>query len=309
MNELVSIIIPAYKAANYLAEAIDSALAQSYPNIEIIVVNDGSPDNGATRDVAMQYRDRIRYFEKENGGCASALNYGIQIMNGEWFSWLSHDDLYYSNKISVLISLLQKYNREQEKIILGCNYNILNAHGVIKSNIFDNSTGLMTPEKAFGETLNVSTFNGCGLLIPKRAFLECGIFRTDYRHLLDREMWMRFAYHGYTYLFSSEPLVINRTHGEQVTVKAKDALYSEEEQLIDEYTELLNESRKVSFLRELMYFAYKRKHYSKGKRIKELLKEKNDFDFHTEALVAKYTIEGKAKSLIRDAYKSILRHR
>ena len=76
----ISIVIPAYNASNYLSEAIDSALAQTYPNVEIIVVNDGSKDDGATRAVALSYGDKIRYFEKENGGSSSALNMGIATM-------------------------------------------------------------------------------------------------------------------------------------------------------------------------------------------------------------------------------------
>ena len=85
----VSIVIPAYNASNYLAEAIDSALAQTYSNTEIIVVNDGSKDDGATAAVAAKYGEKIRYVEKENGGSSSALNAGIANMTGEWFSWLT----------------------------------------------------------------------------------------------------------------------------------------------------------------------------------------------------------------------------
>ena len=64
---LVSIIIPVYNGANYLKDAINSALAQTYPNCEIIVLNDGSADDGATERIALKYGDRIRYIWKENG--------------------------------------------------------------------------------------------------------------------------------------------------------------------------------------------------------------------------------------------------
>ena len=96
-NPLVSIIIPVYNGENYVAEAIDSALAQTYDNIEIIVVNDGSEDR--TDEICKSYGNKIRYFKKENGGTSTALNLGIKNMNGEYFSWLSHDDKYYPNKI------------------------------------------------------------------------------------------------------------------------------------------------------------------------------------------------------------------
>jgi glycosyltransferase involved in cell wall biosynthesis len=58
----VSIVIPVYNGSNYLSQAIDSALAQTYPNIEIVVVNDGSNDGGATEKIALSYGDKVRYF-------------------------------------------------------------------------------------------------------------------------------------------------------------------------------------------------------------------------------------------------------
>ena len=69
-HPLVSIVIPVYNGANYMREAIDSALAQTYDNCEILVVNDGSRDDGETERIALSYGDEIRYFAKENGGVA-----------------------------------------------------------------------------------------------------------------------------------------------------------------------------------------------------------------------------------------------
>ena len=100
---LVSIVIPVYNGSNYLAEAIDSALAQTYEHVEVLVVNDGSNDGGKTRDIALKYGNKIRYFEKENGGVSTALNHGIREMHGDFFSWLSHDDLYHQKNIEIQI--------------------------------------------------------------------------------------------------------------------------------------------------------------------------------------------------------------
>ena len=122
MDPLVSIVIPVYNGANFVREAIDSALAQTYRNIEIIVVNDGSTDN--TRDIALSYGDKIRYFEKENGGVSTALNLAISEMKGEYFSWLSHDDLYAPEKVEAEIEAL-KTNGNMDMVV-HCNYNILN---------------------------------------------------------------------------------------------------------------------------------------------------------------------------------------
>jgi glycosyltransferase involved in cell wall biosynthesis len=103
---LVSIVIPLYNGSNFLSEAINCALNQTYSNIEIIVINDGSKDEGAGRDVALSFGDKIRYFEQENGGVSAALNHGISKMKGEYFSWLSHDDLYTDDHIENQVGLL-----------------------------------------------------------------------------------------------------------------------------------------------------------------------------------------------------------
>ena len=104
----VTIIIPVYNGSNYLAQAIEAALAQTYLNCEIIVVNDGSKDDGASEKIALSYGNKIRYYLKENGGVSSALNFSLEKMTGEWFSWLSHDDLYYPNKIEKQVAFINE---------------------------------------------------------------------------------------------------------------------------------------------------------------------------------------------------------
>lgn len=307
MNDLVSIVIPAYNASNYLAEAIESAIAQTYPYKEIIVINDGSSDDGATREVAMQYKDAIRYFEKENGGCASALNYGIQVMEGKWFSWLSHDDLYLPEKLERLLELIDKYNLDPEKVVLGCNDYLLSESGRRRQNLFQNSKGILPPVQAFGENLNTKTMNGCGLLIPKNILDEVGTFKTYYKHQLDRELWMRIALSGYTYCYAEDPYVISRVHNQQITVKAKDSLFNEEKRLIMEFETEVSDNSKYLFLRELTFFAYKRKHYKEAKFLKTELEQIGCIDVSTRTQIIRYTVEGKIKSIIRDIYKNILR--
>ena len=119
-NPKVSIVIPVYNGSNYMKEAIDSALAQTYKNIEIIVVNDGSKDEGKTREIALSYGDKIQYYEKENGGVSTALNLGIEKMTGDYFSWLSHDDVYYPNKIEDQINFLK--DSDNKEVIVYSNY-------------------------------------------------------------------------------------------------------------------------------------------------------------------------------------------
>ena len=308
MKDLVSIVIPAYNASNYIAEAIDSALAQTYQYYEIIVVNDGSNDGGTTRKVAKSYGDRIRYFEKENGGCSSALNFGIKVMRGRWFSWLSHDDLYLPEKLERLIALIDEYHLDADKVVLGCNDLIMGPDRKVKPSLFNNSTGMLSPVQAFGETLNVKTINGCGLLIPKMILDKVGDFRADYKHLLDREMWMRIASMGYSYCYTKNPYVISRVHGQQITVKSQNLLFSEETMLIREYThQMEQDGENAKFLIEICNFAYKRLHYQDGNKIRKKLKRMRALNWNDEIHIAKYAIEGLAKHCVRKVYKAAIR--
>ncbi|MBQ7817734.1 MAG: glycosyltransferase [Oscillospiraceae bacterium] len=229
-NPKVSIVIPAYNASNYLSEAIDSALAQDYNKIEIVVVNDGSKDDGKTRDVALSYGDKIKYFEKENGGSSSALNVGISNMTGEWFSWLSHDDLYYKNKISQQVALMNEMLSSGVgedalcKTAFFSPADIIDSKGVIikKANARKSQKHLQIfeNEDANGHLISYPIqvgFYGCSCLIHRSTFDTIGGF-DEKKHLLnDLDMWFRLYANGYSIKYIPKALVMERIHSGQVS--------------------------------------------------------------------------------------------
>lgn len=204
---LVSIIIPVYNGSNYLNDAITSALAQKYPNCEVLVINDGSNDNGQTRDIAHSYGSSIRYLEKENGGVSSALNVGIQEMRGEFFSWLSHDDLYTEDKIEVQVNYLENSGLDccySDYFSFGEN---INEAQKIECEEFQMPGSLF---KLFG----VGYIMGCTFLIRKKVFDEVGFFREDLKYTQDVEMWIRI-FTSYKSHKINRYLVYQRGHDEQ----------------------------------------------------------------------------------------------
>lgn len=104
---LVSVVIPAYNAANTLAATLDSALAQTYPNLEVIVVDDGSTD--ATGEVLRNYEGKVRLVRKANGGLASARNAGCAFAKGKYVALLDADDLCMPERIGVQVQFMQSH--------------------------------------------------------------------------------------------------------------------------------------------------------------------------------------------------------
>lgn len=108
---LISIIIPVYKVEKYLDKCVQSVQNQTYTNLEIILVDDGSPDNcGKICDGYTQNDPRIKVIHKKNGGLADARNAAIDIAAGEWFVFIDSDDYVEPNHVETLYTLIQKYN-------------------------------------------------------------------------------------------------------------------------------------------------------------------------------------------------------
>jgi glycosyltransferase involved in cell wall biosynthesis len=235
-NPLVSIIIPVFNGANYLEGAIQSALGQTYQNIEIIVINDGSTDDGASERIAQKFGDQIRYFYQANGGCAAALNCGIAHMQGEYFSWLSHDDLYLPEKIAEQIALLDQLVNKGTIIFSAYEYidekdnhiTFVNPHEILPSKQLTNP---LMP-------LLRGLINGCALLIPKKLFDEIGTFDVAKRTTQDYALWFDFLRKA-PLEYIPKALIKSRIHSAQDTQKINDVHLRETNELWSGFLERL----------------------------------------------------------------------
>ena len=105
---MVSVIIPSYNRADIINETIDSVLAQTYANVEVIVIDDGSTDN--TRGVVAAYRDpRLHYSYKTNGGLSAARNAGLDSARGEFIAFLDSDDVWQSWKLAAQMQIFERH--------------------------------------------------------------------------------------------------------------------------------------------------------------------------------------------------------
>lgn len=229
MNEIVSIIIPVYNGENYLEQAILSAMNQTYKHIEIVIVNDGSIDG--TKKIIECYRNRenIVVINKKNGGISSALNAGIQSSKGTYICWLSHDDLYCSNRIEYQLHKLKSLN---EDTIIVNNYVSINPAGKEMITVQRIIQGYYTSEDAFEKYLLEKTdINGCAIMIKKSLFEKYGFFDENYKYLQDKEMWIRFMQCGINFYFDKTILVKTRRHPNQTTITKADLFIKEDKQL------------------------------------------------------------------------------
>ena len=113
MNELVSVVVPVYKVEPYLERCIRSIIGQTYENLEIILVDDGSPDQcGAICDRFAQEDTRIKVYHKPNGGLSDARNYGVNRASGTYIAFIDSDDYISPHYIEYLYQLMVKYDAD-----------------------------------------------------------------------------------------------------------------------------------------------------------------------------------------------------
>ena len=164
MDNLISIIVPVYNVEEYLDECVQSLINQTYKNLEIILIDDGSTDSCPSKCDEWAEKDkRIKVIHKENGGLASARNAGLDIITGDWFFFIDSDDCIYKNCILTLVSQI-----EEDVDIVQCNYE----RG-------DNFSKLNEKINSICETLNQNQVLEEFLVFNKMTTIVCGkIYNT-----------------------------------------------------------------------------------------------------------------------------------
>jgi len=305
-DPLISIIIPVYNGSNYMREAIDSAINQTYKNIEIIVINDGSDDGGKTDEIARSYGDKIRYFRKENGGVSSALNMGIRHMRGDYFSWLSHDDVYLPDKIEESVRGLQQYGDEMLIAICGVDYIDSNSEYISskRKHFPQSSSMLLTSVEALTSILIKSDLNGCSLLIPRGAFEKAGFFNEELRFCQDVLMWYNMLLQGYGLLNISGVGVKSRIHAQQVTQTRRD-LFSHDcavicDIVLDDFEKLSCGSTDFVYL-----LAIRNAKYGNSDAVRKCagyIKQRTHIDLIKLTAIKFISLYGEVRPLIRKLY-------
>lgn len=181
---LVSVIIPSYNYGQFVGQAVDSALSQTYSPIEIIVVDDGSQDD--TRERLASYGDRIRYVHQQNQGLSAARNTGIREARGEYLAFLDSDDAFHPRKVE----LQMKYVQQHQEV------NLLATEMFSEEPIRWSDVQSAEPPVTLISLEAIAIkprFAPSSVIVRKKCFETVGDFDTTLRSVEDREMWLRIA--------------------------------------------------------------------------------------------------------------------
>jgi len=204
--ELVSVVIPTYNRAKLVVRAVDSVLRQTYPNCEIIVVDDGSEDN--TRGALAPYKDRIKYIYQANAVQASARNAGIRAAAGKWIAFLDSDDIWLPEKLSRQMEILTSSHAKVSYTNV-----IWNRGGEgASSNNQAGQQGYNHGGKVFDEPFDLLFLEPSPkvlstLVVERDTLCRIGCFDERLRHHEDVRVCLRLAFEA-SFAYIYEPLVL-----------------------------------------------------------------------------------------------------
>lgn len=205
---MISVIIPTYNRAEWLTEAVESVLAQTWRDFELIVVDDGSTDDTAHRLAV--YGDRLRYVQQANAGVSAARNHGIRLARGKWLAFLDSDDLWEPEKLAAQMAFF----RENP-----------NAHICQTEEIWIRRGQRVNPKRKhrkhsgwiFEHCLPLCIVSPSAVMMARSLLDEVGLFDESLPACEDYDLWLRISKDEPIYLID-EPLIIKRGgHADQLS--------------------------------------------------------------------------------------------
>lgn len=226
---LVSVIIPAFNASRTIARAIRSVFDQTYRNWEIIVVDDGSPDDIATP--IEQFGSAVRLIRQSNCGAGSARNTGVQAGRGDLLAFLDADDYWHPEKLRHQVDALAS---NPSMSLCGTGH---------RRHPQDEITNTWPPDMKVAEPVLISDFatffahpyiGTPGVMMRRDLFLRLGGFRTDITAAEDIDLWLRAAYLGGV-IYIPTPLFTVTLSNTSLTARYKDGTYRDNLRIIDDF--------------------------------------------------------------------------
>lgn len=185
----ISVIIPAYKAAKYIEETVRSVLNQTYSHFELIIVDDGSPDDQDQIIEKLCKEDsRIRYVKQENGGVSSARNHGFQLSTGSYIAFLDADDVWLPDNLASKVEFL---NQNQHIGLVHSDLEQIDEKSERNGQVMSGKSGWLLNDLLAWQSSCIPAPSSC---VIRRSCLEnVGVFDTQLSNNADQELWIRLA--------------------------------------------------------------------------------------------------------------------
>ncbi len=217
MNKpIVSVVMPAYKVAPYIGEALTSVFAQSFLDFEVIVVNDGSPDTQELESIVKRFGDRIVYIKQENLGVSAARNQALRAARGEFVAFLDADDRWLPNYLQEQLAFLQEQNAD-----LVCADAEHFGESLVTNRTYMEE--LMPASAPVGEVTFLGLVSGAqalvtsGVLARRKPIMDVGLFDEALRDSEDFDLWLRLARHGARLRYQRVVLLQRRCHQDSLS--------------------------------------------------------------------------------------------
>ncbi len=254
-SKRVSVIIPAYNAERYIAEAVDSVLAQTWPDVECIVVDDGSTDR--TSDIVKRYGDRVKYFYQKNAERSAARNRGITESSGAFIAFLDADDYIAPKKVEEQITFLDTHPEcdvVYSRVLYFRDKGSRSFHEINRPSL----TGDILDKLLYRNFINLSS-----PLLRRAVIDNCGGFDTSLSYNEDWEFWLRLAVSGIRFGFVDACHLFYRVHSGNTSINRL-LMYNSKLSVLEQFVRRFSDNLRDRGIDTAPVLSFHRADYGRG---------------------------------------------